>query len=151
MVVLPGVALAASRGFSQTPDAVSAPTISHKAVARYSRVKSAYKVPKSAAKQAKYISFLTTVLSLLPNQQAQAASIFAAASAADAELKQGMKSNRRSLSASVKSNDAAAMSKISSAIGSLAAQRHSNGANAHAAFLQLLTADQQAKLSQLTS
>jgi hypothetical protein len=155
MVVLPGIAFAASQGFSQTPEAVSASSrsaaTSHKVLAHYSRLKSFSKIPKTAAKQAKYISFLTTHLSLLANQQVETANIFAAASASEAGLKSSMKAARQSLGQAVKSNDIAAITKASAAIGTLVAQRHTIGANANAAFLQLLTSDQQAKLSQLTS
>jgi LTXXQ motif family protein len=155
MVVLPGIAFAATKGFSQTTDAVpvssrSAAT-SHKVLSHYTRLKSFSKVPKSAAKQAKYITFLTAHLSLLPNQQEQTASLFAAASASEATLKVGMKSARLSLSESVRNNDLAGIGKNAAAIGSLVAQRHTIGANANAAFFQLLTSDQQAKLKQLTT
>jgi Spy/CpxP family protein refolding chaperone len=155
MVILPGIALAATRGFSQTSQAAaqssSAATLSHKAIAHYSRLKSFSSVPKSAGKQAKYIAFLTTHLSLMSNQQAQLASIFAAASASDAEVKTNIKATRRSPGESVRNNDGAGINKTSAAIGTLVAQRHTIGANANAAFFQLLTADQQAKLNQLTT
>lgn len=156
MVVLPGIAaLAVSRGFSQTPDAVSASprsgVISHKALSHYSSVKSFFTIPKSAAKQTKYINFLTTYLSLLPNQKSQTESIFASATASKAELKTSIKAARQSLSQSVKNNNVGGIGQASAAIGTLVAQRHSIGANANAAFFQLLTGDQQAKLSQLTS
>jgi Spy/CpxP family protein refolding chaperone len=155
MVVLPGIAFAASQGFSQTTDAVAASsskaTISHKALAHYSSAKSFFTIPKSAAKQAKYTNFLTNYLSLLPSQKLQTASIFASASASKAELKTSIKAARKTLGESVRKNDVAGISKTSAAIGTLVAQRHSIGANANAAFLQLLTADQQAKLSQLTT
>jgi hypothetical protein len=153
MIVLPGIALAAGRGFSQTPDAVPvrSTTISHKALTHYSSFKSLFKIPNSAAKQAKYINFLSTYLLLLPNQQSEAASIFAAASASKVELKTSIKAARQSLGQSVKNNDVAGISKPSAVIGTLVAQRHAIGANANATFFKLLTGDQQAKLSQLTS
>jgi Spy/CpxP family protein refolding chaperone len=155
MVVLPGVALAASRGFAQTEQSAASPsssgTVSHKAVAHYSSPKSSYKIPKSGAKQAKYIGFLTTLLSLAPNQQAQAAAIFANASASDAEAKKNIKAARKHLSETVTNNDSARMQQMSASIGTLAAQRHLIGASANAAFFQLLTADQQAKLNQFRS
>jgi hypothetical protein len=155
MVVLPAVALAASRGFAETQGAVvsttGSVTNSHKAIAHYSRPKSYYTIPKNARKQAKYISFLTTVLSLAPNQQADAASIFASASTSDAALKKQIKVIRQSLGESVRANDSAGMSKTAVAIGNLVSQRHVIGANANAAVFQLLTADQQAKLNQIRS
>ena len=154
MVVLPGIALAASQGFSQTTDAVSASskaTISHKALAHYSSAKSFFTIPKKATKQAKYINFLTNYLSLLPNQKSQTESIFSAASASKVQLKTSLKAARKSLGQSVRSNDTAAIAKTASAIGALVAQRHTIGANANAAFFHLLTSDQQAKMSLLTS
>jgi hypothetical protein len=155
MVVLPGIAFAATRGFSQTSDAVSASprstVISRKALSHYSSLKSFFTIPKSAAKQTKYINFLTTYLSLLPNQKSQTESIFSTASASKAELKKNIKAARQSLSQAVKNNNLAGIGNASVAIGTLVAQRHSIGANANAAFFQLLTSDQQARLSQLTS
>ena len=108
-------------------------------------------IPKSAGKQAKYISFLATHLSLSTGQQAEAADIFATASASVAELKTTMKTVRKSLGESVKSNDSVAMDKTSQTVGKLVQQRHLIGARANAAFYQTLTADQQTKFSQLTT
>jgi Spy/CpxP family protein refolding chaperone len=155
MVILPGVALAASRGFSQTQQAPTTSStsgnISHKALSHYTRLKSLSTIPKSAGKQAKYISFLATHLSLSTGQQAEAADIFATASASVAELKTTMKTVRKSLGESVKSNDSVAMDKTSQTVGKLVQQRHLIGARANAAFYQTLTADQQTKFSQLTT
>jgi len=156
MVILPGVALAASRGFTQTLQAAQSPSdsariLSQKAVAHYSRLKSYSTIPKTPSKQAKYVTFLTTHLSLLQNQQEQAATIFAAASATEAALKKTIKAARRSLADSVQSNDSAGINKAAAAIGTVVAQRHSIGASANAALFQLLTADQRARLSQLTT
>lgn len=155
MVVIPGIALAASRGFSQTSQAAPATSgsgsLSRKAMARYSRSKTAYTVPRSAAKQTKYISFLTTLLTLSPGQQAEAATIFSAASSSDAALKKTIKTHRKNLGKSVSNNDIQAINTTSAAIGKVAAQRHSIGAKANAAFLQILTADQQAQFIQFKS
>ena len=61
MVILPGVALAATRGFAQTQQPAAIPSgsgaVSRKAMARYGHLKYTYKVPHTASKQAKYISF----------------------------------------------------------------------------------------------
>jgi Spy/CpxP family protein refolding chaperone len=153
MVILPGIALAASRGFAQTQDAAPASssfgTISHKVTAHYSRIKSFSTIPKTAAKQAKYIGSLGKVLSLSPAQQDETASIFAAASSSDATLKKSIKTTRQSLGEAVKNNDSAAISEASVAIGTLLGQRHLIGAKANAAFFQVLTADQQARFNQL--
>jgi hypothetical protein len=152
MVILPGIAaLGASRAFSQTQTAGSSGgtgTVSHKAIARYSSLKSFYTIPKSAVKQAKYVGFLTTLLSLTPGQEAEAARIFATASASHAEVKISLKTARQTLGQAVKDNDGGAISRASGVIGRLASELHSLGANAQAAFYQLLTGDQQAKFNQ---
>lgn len=155
MVILPGVALGASRAFSQTQKAVNpssgSGTLSHKAIMHYGRLKSFYSIPKSEAKQAKYIGFLTTLLTLTPSQQEEATKIFSSAIASHAEVKLTLKTARTNLGEAVKNNDAAGINKASIAIGTLAAQRHALGANAQAAFLQILTPAQQLKLNQFRS
>jgi hypothetical protein len=151
MVILPGVALAAARGFAQTPQSAAtssgSATLSHKAMARYGRPKYAYKVPHGARKQAKYISFLATLLSLSPGQQAETVSIFAAASTAGGELKATAKTQRKRLGASAGANDGAGIGQAALAIGKVASQRYTIDAKANAAFFQILTADQQEKLT----
>ena len=155
MVILPGIALAASRGFSQsaqtTATSSSSAVVSHKALSHYTRQKSLSTVPKSVSKQAKYISFLTAHLTLSAGQAAEIATIFQTASASIAELKTTMKTARQSLGAAVKNNDADAIDKTTVTIGKLVQQRHLIGAKANAAFYQTLTGDQQAKFSQLTT
>jgi Spy/CpxP family protein refolding chaperone len=153
MVILPGIALAASHGLAQSlPATANSSTVSgglsHKAIAHYSRLKSFYKIPKSEARQAKYVRFLSTLLSLTPNQQTQAAVIFASASTSHAALKTSAKAARQSLGEAVKNNDSAGINKTSAAIGAFAAQRHSIGASANAAFFQILTGAQQVTLNQ---
>jgi Spy/CpxP family protein refolding chaperone len=153
MVVLPGIALAAGRGFSQTQRTISpsvySGTLSRKAEAHFSRLKSFSSVPNSPAKQAKYIGFLSTLLSLTPNQQTQVATIFSAAAASHAPVKKSMKTERESLAEAVKAFDTAGINQTSATIGTLAGQRHQIGANAYAAFFQTLTSDQQARLNDL--
>jgi Spy/CpxP family protein refolding chaperone len=154
-LVISGVALAASRGFAKaqqtSASAASSSGLSHKVLAHYTRLKSFSAIPKSAGKQAKYISFLTTLLSLTPSQQTQLASIFSAASASLAALKGNMKAARVDLGKFVTSNDASGMSRTSNLIGKFAAERHTIGAGANAAFFQILTAEQQATLNQYRS
>jgi len=156
MVILPGIALAAGRAFSQTPStsastSTGSQTLSHKAIARFSSLKSFYTIPKSAEKQTKYVSFFTALLSLTQAQQTQAAAIFSSASAAHKIVKAGMNTARQGLAQAVENNDGASIERAANLIGKLTAQRHTNGANANAAFYQLLTADQQAKLLQMKS
>jgi hypothetical protein len=66
-------------------------------------------------------------------------------------LKQTIKAHKKSLRDTVKGNDTAAMGRASSAIGLIAAQRHLIGAKANAAFIQILTPDQQSTFSQFKS
>ena len=155
MVILPGIALGATRAFAQTQTAASPSSssgaLSHKAIARYSRLKSFYTIPKSEAKQAKYIIFMTTLLSLTAAQQSETAKIFASASSSHAEVKKSVKGARQTLGEAVKNNDHDGINRVSNALGTLAAQHHSLGASAQAAFFQILTPDQQTKLNQFRS
>ncbi len=156
MVILPGIALAAGRGFSQTKPAAGSPStgtgrISHKAKAKFSRLKAFSAIPKSEAKQTKFVGFLTTLLSLTPNQRTEAANLFSAAGASGAQVKQNLKTARTTLSEAVKNNDAAAIGNAAALIGSLTGQHHEIGAKAHAAFVQMLTPDQRSKFDQFRS
>jgi hypothetical protein len=153
MVILPGIAaLAAGRGIAQAQEAAPiSGKLSHKAIGSLTRLKSFSKIPKSAVKQTKYISFVATLLSLTSNQRTQAESIFASAAASEAALKQNMKAARASLAEAVKNNNSAAISKASVEIGALTAQRHTIGANAHSTFFQILTEAQQVKFNQFRS
>ena len=155
MVILPGVALAATRGFAQTQQPAATPSgsgpLTRKAMARYGHLKYSYKVPHTASKQAKYISFLSAFLSLSPGQQAETADIFAAASTAAGQLKATAKTHKRSLGTAAAANDIGGISQSSLAIGKVASQRHTADARANAAFFQILTADQQEKLTKFRS
>src|SRR5271154_503809 len=156
MVILPGIALAAGHAFSQTQSTTTSPstgseTLSHKAIARFTNLKSFYTIPKSTAKQGKYINFFTSLLLLTQTQQTQAAAIFSGASASHATVKANIKTAREALAQAVENNDGAGIERAAGAIGRLTAQRHVVGANANAAFFQLLTAEQQAKYTQFKS
>lgn len=147
MVFLPGVALAAagiSEGQSRVPSTSRAP--SHKAVAKFSGVKSYYYLPRSAPKQTKFITFLTAYLGLTSSQSAQAASIFSQAASSDASVHSGLKTARQALAVAVKYNDGASITQATATIGTLTAQRHALGAGANASLYQILTAQQQGLL-----
>jgi Spy/CpxP family protein refolding chaperone len=116
--------------------------------AKYGRAKYAYKVPKTAAKQAKYISFLSTLLSLTPTQQQQSANIFTAGSSAKVALRAQVRAAHDSLSEAVKTNNETNINQASAAVGALGAQKRAIGAQANASFYQLLTPAQQATLAQ---
>jgi Spy/CpxP family protein refolding chaperone len=150
MVILPGIALAAGSRLAQAqePPTAGSGKLSHKAMSKFTRLKSFSSIPKSAAKQAKYVNFFTALLSLTSNQKTQAATIFASAAASHAAVKQNVKAARQALSEAVKANDGAGIVKESAAIGTLKGQYHVIGANAHATFFQILTSEQQARFSQ---
>ena len=154
LIALPGIAaFAASRAFGQTQE-VAVPGdgavahVSRKALTKHSGSKAAYKVPKNATKQTRYLGSLTALLSLTPTQQQQAAGIFTNAASTLASVRSNLKAARKALSEAVRNNDTGRISQASTALGALTSQYVSNGALANAAFVQLLTADQQAKLSQ---
>ncbi len=159
MVLLPGAALLAGEALAQGQSAASATRIltptgtlsAHKGMkeaAKYGRAKYAYKIPKNPAKQAKYIAFLSALLSLTPAQQQQAANIFTAAMNARIALHTQVQAAHVALSDAVKSNNGTAINQASIAIGTLGAQRRAYGAQANAGFYQILTAAQQTTLAQ---
>ena len=97
------------------------------------------------------VSYLTTVLSLTPAQQATATTLFTNAATTASGLRSQMKNARQSLKAAVQNNDTATIGSASNTIGGLVAQMISAEATAKAAFYQTLTPDQQSKLAQLDS
>lgn len=108
--------------------------------------------PPSPAKMAQHrVSYLTTVLSLTPEQQTQATTIFTGEANSFSSLHSQMRTARKNLETAIQKNDTAAISQLSAAIGNLTAQMTQADASAKAAFYQTLTADQQTKLSQLES
>jgi poly-gamma-glutamate capsule biosynthesis protein CapA/YwtB (metallophosphatase superfamily) len=154
MMILPGAALMANRGSAQVVQRFGpgferpAQRVSPKVLLKYSRLKAISKVPKTEAKSAKYLSSLTTLLSLSSDQQAQATTVFGAAVTTQAALRKSLKAARESLGAAVMKNDSAGINQASGAIGMLTAQITAAGAKANAAFYQILTPDQQSKLAQ---
>jgi Spy/CpxP family protein refolding chaperone len=157
LIALPGIAaFAASQAFGQTQEMASASNgvvthVSRKTLAKHTGAKAAYKVPKSAGKQVRYMNSLTALLSLTTAQQQQASAIFTNAAGTRASVHSSLKAARKALSDAVKNNDTGAISQASTALGALTSQHISNGALANAAFFQLLTPDQQTKLSQFQS
>ncbi len=151
LVALPAgiAALAASRAFAQ-PQATgtAVPHVSAKTLIKHSGSKAAYKLPKNSGKQARYLNSLTALLSLDSAQQQQASTIFATAATARTSIKSSLKAARKALRDAVRNNDSGAIAQTSTALGVLTGQHIANGAAANAAFFQLLTPDQQTKLSQ---
>jgi Spy/CpxP family protein refolding chaperone len=97
------------------------------------------------------VSFLTTLLSLTPAQQATATTIFTNAATTASGIRSQMKTAHQNLTAAVGNNDAASISSLSTTIGGFVTQLVSAQASAKAAFYQILTPDQQSKLTQLGS
>jgi hypothetical protein len=153
MLTLPAVALVAHQGFaqvaqmSQSSSQSTGQHVSHKVLLKYSRPKAISKVPKSAAKTTKYLNSLNTLLALTPSQQQQATTIFTAAATAHAAIRTNMKAARQTLTTAIMNNDSGAIGQASMAVGSLTAQLTAAGANANAAFYQILTTDQKNRLS----
>jgi Spy/CpxP family protein refolding chaperone len=149
LIALPGIAaFAATSALGQTATASGAASVSKKAIAKHSGLKATYKVPKSAAKLTKYLNSLSALLTLTVAQQQMAQAIFTSAGSVNLSLRTSMKAARGALSQSVKNNDSGGISQAAATLGSLTAQHTANGASANAAFYQLLTSDQQAKLAQ---
>jgi Spy/CpxP family protein refolding chaperone len=108
--------------------------------------------PPSPATIAQHrVTFLTTVLSLTTAQQATATTIFTNAATTTSGLRTQMKTAHQSLTTAVQNNDTANISSLSTTIGGLVTQLISAQASARAAFYQILTPDQQSKLTQLAS
>jgi Spy/CpxP family protein refolding chaperone len=97
------------------------------------------------------IEMLTTLLSLIADQQQQATTIFTNAATSESTLRDSLKTAHQSLNDAVKKNDVPGIDQVSNTVGNLTAQLTSIEAKAHAAFYLILTPDQQAKLSQLQS
>jgi len=151
MVALPGLAVIASQAFSQTSSSSGTTALSHKAMAKFGRTKSAYSVPKSERKRTKYVNFLSSLLTLTSAQASQANEIFASAAAATLTIRQQMKTSRQTLKTAVMGLDSASITARAQEIGEFTVKLHIVGANAHAAVMQLLTADQQATLTKFTA
>ncbi|MBZ5490585.1 MAG: Spy/CpxP family protein refolding chaperone [Acidobacteriia bacterium] len=99
----------------------------------------------------RHLDFLTKQLSLTPQQQQQANTIFSdAASNAKANHDQ-MRSAHDSLKAAIQKNDSAGIEQAANTIGNLTTQMITAHAKAQAAFYQTLTPDQQAKMNDLES
>jgi Spy/CpxP family protein refolding chaperone len=110
-----------------------------------------HNAPDPAAAAAHHVDHLTKFLTLTAAQQQQATTIFTDAATANSTARASLKTARQALSDAVKSNNTAAIDQAASMIGTLTAQIASSDGRAEAAFVQILTPDQQTKLSQLQS
>lgn len=106
--------------------------------------------PPSPADQAqREVKYLSTVLSLTTAQQEQAKTIYISSATSEQTIHSSMRQAHEALRTAVKNNDTAGIDEAANTIGLLTAQLESARAKADAALYQLLTADQQAKLSDL--
>ena len=95
------------------------------------------------------VDYLTTVLNLTAAQQQQATTIFTNAANAASGVHQGLKTARQSLQTAIAGNDSAGIDQAAATIGGLTTQLTSVEAKANALFYQILTSDQQSKLTKL--
>ena len=110
---------------------------------------SAPQPPSAAERTQRHVKMLTTLLNLTAAQQQQATTIFTAEANSQQNLHENEKSTHDSLRNAIKSNDTAAIDQISAAMAQSHAQAMSTRAKADAAFYQILTPEQQTKMSDL--
>jgi Spy/CpxP family protein refolding chaperone len=108
--------------------------------------------PPDPAKMAQHrIDFLTKHLSLTPQQQQQATTIFGEIANNAKATHDQMRTAHDNLKTAIQKNDTAAIEQAANTIGSLNTQMILAHAKAQAAFYQILTPDQQAKMNDLES
>lgn len=97
------------------------------------------------------LNYLTTVLSLTPAQQTQVKGVLTSAATGRASTHASMMTAHTTLQTAIHSNDAASMEQASNTIGTLMAQELLARSKTEAAIFQLLTPEQQTKMTQLES
>lgn len=97
------------------------------------------------------VKTLTALLSLTSAQQQQATTIFTNAAEAQQPLMASNKEAHDTLRTAIKSNDGATIDRAANTIAQNTAQLTSIKAKADAVFYQVLTSEQQTKLSELES
>ncbi len=105
--------------------------------------------PTPAQIAANRVDHLSSLLSLTPEQQAKAMTIFTNEAAALGPFFNGMQTARAGLKAAVTLNDPEAVETQAAEIGSLTAQEVETRTAAEAAFYATLTPDQQARFIEL--
>ena len=109
--------------------------------------------PNSAAHEQRMVqhrvAYLTTVLTLTTAQQTQITNVMSAAATGKSTNHSAMKNAHDSLKTAIHSNDAAGMEAASNTIANLMAQEMLAHAKTEAAIYQLLTPEQQTKMSAL--
>lgn len=98
-----------------------------------------------------HLKMMTTLLSLTPAQQQQASAIFTNAANSQTGVHQNMKAAHEALDQAIKNNDQAGIEQAANTIGQLTSQMVVNHGKAQAAFYQILTPDQKAKLNEFES
>ncbi len=99
----------------------------------------------------RHLDFLSKQLSLTPQQQQQASTIFSEA-ANNAKATHGqMRTAHDSLKAAIQKNDSAGIEQAANTIGNLTTQMITAHSKAQAAFYQTLTPDQQTKMNAMES
>jgi Spy/CpxP family protein refolding chaperone len=121
------------------------------AIALPALAQTAPKPPSPAEMAKRQVKTLTTLLSLTSAQQQQATTIYTNAATAEQTLRESDKTAHDNLQTAIKNNDAATIDELANTLGQSAAQLTSIKAKADAAFYQVLTAEQQTKLSDLES
>ena len=108
--------------------------------------------PPDPAKMAQHrIDFLTKQLSLTPQQQQQATTIFSETANNAKATHDQMRTAHDNLKAAIQKNDSAGIEQAANTIGNLTTQMTLTHAKAQAAFYQILTPDQQAKMNDMES
>jgi len=108
--------------------------------------------PPDPAKMAQHrIDFLTKQLSLTPQQQQQTTTIFGEIANNAKATHDQMRTAHDNLKAAIQKNDAAGIEQAANTIGTLTTQMTVAHAKAQAAFYQILTPDQQAKMNDMES
>jgi len=108
--------------------------------------------PPSASEMAQHkVKTLTALLNLTAAQQQQAQAIYGSAAKSEQTLHEGEKEAREALRAAIKNDDTAAIDQVAATLGQSMAESTSIRAKADAAFYQILTPEQQSKLSDLES
>jgi periplasmic protein CpxP/Spy len=97
------------------------------------------------------VAHMTTELSLTTAQQTQVRNVLTTAAANESTSHASMKAAHTTLGTAIRSNDAAAMEQAATTIGTLTAQETLAHAKTQAAIYQLLTPEQQTKMTQLES
>jgi len=108
--------------------------------------------PPSAGEMAqRKVKTLTALLNLTAAQQQQAQTIYGNAAKSEQTLRAGEKEAREALRAAVRNDDTSAIDQVAATLGQSMAESTAIRAKADAAFYQILTAEQQSKLSDLES